>query len=192
MFEEALNKTLWREFKLPSDYKQVIANDNAGVRIGGMFDNIICPVNRWTNEFLPEVFTLPSTFTLDLGVEARLSRFNMVPSWQFIYTEFPRKFEMYGTASRNPGDDLSPGGDWTLIGKFESWKPSGDDPLVVTSDDEKYAWPGGENFDVKPSIEQPDPYCPVRMIRVRIMEVWIRDVPNYAIDELSLWGEVIK
>jgi hypothetical protein len=193
MFEEVLDKTLWKEFKLPSDYQQALENNAAWARIGGMFSNIICPYYAWHNEFIPEVFTLPSTFTLDLGVEARLSRFNMVPSWQFIYTNFPRTFEVYGTASRNPGDDLSPGGDWTLIGKFNSWKPSGDDPLVITSDDANYAWPGGENFDVKPSTEQPDPYFPIRMIRFRIMTVWTGAVfRQYAIDELTLWGEIIK
>ncbi|MDR1336605.1 MAG: hypothetical protein LBK22_07245 [Tannerella sp.] len=133
---------------------------------------------------------LPSTFTIDLGVEARLSRFNMVPWWQFLYTYHPRTFEVYGTASRNPGDDLN-GGDWTLIGKFGSWKPSGDDPVVVTADDQNYAWPGGENFDIKVSEDQPNPYFPIRIVRFRIMSTWA-DVQTYAIDELSIWGETIK
>jgi hypothetical protein len=193
MFEEVLDKKLWWEFKLPSDYIRY-ANQNSNYKIEGMFDDIICPRNQWRNLFYPEVLSLPSLFTIDLGVEAKLSRFNMVPSWQFIYTAYPREFEVYGTASDNPGDNLSPGGDWTLIGKFKSWKPSGDDLLMVTTDDQNYAWPGGENFDIKPSPEQPNPYFTVRMIRFRIMVAYKKSDSSiaYGIDELTLWGEIIK
>jgi hypothetical protein len=190
MFEEALDKMLWKEFKLPSDFQETSENNYAGYRFTGIFDNIICARNKWTNVFYPVTPYLPATFTIDLGVEVRLSRFNMVPWWNWIYTHYPRKFEVYGTASRNPGDELM-GGDWTLIGKFDSWKPSGDDPLVVTVDDQNYAWPGGENFDVKPSEDQANPYFPVRMVRFRIMSEW-GELQIYAIDELSIWGEVIK
>jgi hypothetical protein len=190
MFEEALDKTLWKEFKLPSDFQNTTENNYRGYRFTGIFDDVICPWNGWANTFIPDIHSLPSTFTIDLGVEARLSRINMVPWWWFLYTDYPREFEIYGTASRNPGDDLN-GGDWTLIGKFESWKPSGDDPLVVTTDDQNYIWPGGENFDIKVSEEQPDPYFPVRMVRFKIMKTWSGSYA-YSIDELFIWGEIIK
>jgi hypothetical protein len=190
MFEEALDKTLWREFKLPSDFQITLENNYPGYIFVGIFDDVICPWNAWRNTFIPEINSFPSTFTIDLGVEARLSRFNMVTWWQFLYTSHPKEFEVYGATSRNPGDDLT-GGDWTLIGKFESWKPSGDDPFVVTEEDQNYAWPGGENFDVKASEEQPNPYFPVRMVRFRIMKAWT-DRPRYSIDELFIWGEIIK
>ncbi|MDR0575210.1 MAG: DUF4959 domain-containing protein [Tannerella sp.] len=191
MFEEALDKTLWKEFKLPSDFQNTLENNYPGYRFVGLFSDIICPWGGWSDNFIPAINSLPSTFTIDLGVEARLSRFNMVPWWSWLTNGYyPRKFEVYGAASRNPGDDLM-GGDWTLIGKFESWKPSGDDPMVFTDDDVNYLWPGGENFDVKASEEQPDPYFPVRMVRFRIMETWNSDT-NYSIDELFIWGEVIK
>jgi hypothetical protein len=134
---------------------------------------------------------MPSTFTIDLGVEAKLSRINMVPWYYSIYGGYPKEFEVYGTSSRNPGDDLSPGGDWTLIGKFESWKPSGDDPVIVTQDDINYIWPGGENFDVKASDEQPNPYFPVRMVRFKILKLWGGGT-WYSIDELFIWGEIIN
>jgi hypothetical protein len=192
MFEEALDKTLWREFKLPSDFQNSLQDNYPGYAFPGMFDNVICPWNGWSNVFIPDIYSLPSTFTLDLGVEARLSRINIVPWWTSIYMDYPKEFEVYGTASRNPGDDLT-GGDWTLIGKFKSWKPSGDDPLVITAEDQNYVWPGGENFDVKFSEEQPNPYFPVRMVRFRIMDIsqWNGGI-LYAIDELSIWGEIVK
>jgi hypothetical protein len=190
MFEEALDKTLWKEFKLPSDFQYTMENNYPGYAFVGLFDDVICPWDNWRNTFIPEINSFPSTFTIDLGMEVRLSRFNIVTWWQFLYTSHPKEFEVYGSTSRNPGDDLK-GGDWTLIGRFESWKPSGDDPLVVTDEDRNYAWPGGENFDVKASEEQPDPYFPVRMVRFRIMKAWT-DRPRYSIDELTVWGEIIK
>jgi hypothetical protein len=190
MFEEALDKTLWREFKLPSDFQNTLENNYPGYRFTGIFDDVICQWNGWANNFIPDIHSLPSTFTIDLGVEARLSRINMVPWWAWLYAGHPRAFEIYGTASRNPGDDLN-GGDWTLIGKFDSWKPSGDDPLVVTDDDVNYTWPGGENFDIKASDEQSNPYFPVRMVRFKILKTW-GDGNSYSIDELFIWGEIIK
>jgi hypothetical protein len=191
IFEERLDKTRWREFKLPSDFQNTLENNYVGYRFTGIFDNVISPWDGWFNTFIPDIHSLPSMFTIDLGVEARLSRINMIPWWQWIYTYYPREFEVYGTASRNPGDDLN-GGDWTLIGKFKSWKPSGEDPLVITADDQNYAWPGGENFDVKSSDEQPDPYFPVRMLRFRITRIWDEQLIFYSIDELFIWGEIIK
>jgi hypothetical protein len=192
MFEEALDKTKWKEFKLPSDFQNTLENNYAGYRFIGLFSNVICPWGGWSENFIPDNYSLPSTFTIDLGVEAKLSRINMVPWWSWIYALYPREFEIYGTSSRNPGDDLSSGGDWTLIGKFESWKPSGDDPLVVTQDDINYAWPGGENFDVKASDEQPNPYFPVRMVRFRILSLWDGSTNAYSIDELFIWGEIVN
>jgi hypothetical protein len=189
LFEEQLDKKIWKEFKLPSDF-QTINTNYAGYVFTNLFSGVICPWNGWSGNFLPDTYSLPATFTIDLGVEAKLSRFNIVPWWWFLYTYYPKEFEIYGTTSRNPGDDLA-GGDWKLIGKFETWKPSGDDPLVVTADDQAYAWPGGENIDIKVSDEQPDPYFPVRMIRFKILKNWNGEV-IYSIDELSIWGEIIK
>ncbi|MDR1524197.1 MAG: DUF4959 domain-containing protein [Tannerella sp.] len=192
MFEERLDKTIWKEFKLPSDFQNSLENNYPGYRFTGLFSDIICPWNGWTDNFIPDISSLPSTFTIDLGAEAKLSRINLVPWWARLYTDYPREFEVYGTASRNPGDDLSAGGDWTLIGKFTSWKPSGDDPLVVTADDQNYAWPGGENFDIISTDEQPDPYFTVRMVRFKILKTWSGSTNFYSIDELTLWGQIVK
>jgi hypothetical protein len=191
MFEEALDKTLWKEHKLPSDFQRAIENDRPGYAFPNLFSGVICPRGQWVGNFLPDIPSFPSTFTIDLGVEARLSRFNLIPWITWIYTSHVREFEVYGTASRNPGDDLT-GGDWTLIGKFRSWKPSGDDPLVVTEDDRNYAWPGGENFDIEASEDQPSPYFPVRIVRFKILNTWENGEKYYSIDELSIWGDIIK
>lgn len=190
LFEEKLDKTLWREYKLPSDFQNTFQNNYWGYAFAGLFSGYICPYGGWSGNFMPEVTPLPNYFTIDLGVTAKISRFNLIPWWALIYTNFPRIFEVYGSSIQNPGDDLN-GSEWKLIGKFQSYKPSGEDPAVITDDDLNFAWPGGENFDVKPSEYQADPYFPVRVIRFKIIKLW-NDEDRYSIDELSIWGEIVK
>ena len=148
LFEERLDKTLWKEHKLPSDFQNTLENNYSGYVFKGLFNGIIAPKNAWAYTFIPEDRPLPSSFTIDLGVTVKISRFNLVPFWNYIYKQQPRFFEVYGTANLNPGDDLS-GDEWQLLGEFSSYKPSGDDPAVVTNDDTNFIWPNGENFDVK-------------------------------------------
>lgn len=190
LFEEKLDKTLWREYKLPSDFQNTFQNNYWGYAFAGLFSDYICPYGGWSGNFMPEVTPLPNYFTIDLGVTAKISRFNLIPWWALIYTNFPRIFEVYGASIQNPGDDLN-GSEWKLIGRFQSYKPSGEDPGVITDDDLNFAWPGGENFDVKPSEYQSDPYFPVRVIRFKIIKLW-NDEDRYSIDELSIWGEIVK
>jgi hypothetical protein len=193
LFEERLDKILWREHKLPSDFQNTFENNFPGYVFAGLFNNVICPQNGWSDTFTPEIRPLPSFFTIDLGVTAKISRFNFVPWWYWIYTYYPRQFEVYGTSSLNPGDDLN-GDEWKFLGEFRSYKPSGEDPGVITAEDNAYAWPNGENFDVKPSELQPDPYFPVRIIRFKITQIWqyFSGGDLYTIDELSIWGEIVK
>ncbi|HBG41840.1 MAG TPA: hypothetical protein DDZ96_10175 [Porphyromonadaceae bacterium] len=190
LFEKKLDKSLWKENKLPSDFKNTLENNFWGYQFTGLFDNTICPINGWQNTFIPEVRPLPSFFTIDLGITAKISRFNLVPFWNYLYRDYPRTFEVYGTTSRNPGDDLD-GEEWKLIGKYESYKPSGPDPSVITAEDRAFLWPNGENFDVKPSDFQLDPYFPVRMIRFKITSLW-HEEERYSYDELTIWGEEVE
>ncbi|MEA4916086.1 DUF4959 domain-containing protein [Proteiniphilum sp.] len=190
LFEERLDKSLWKEHKLLSDFQNTLENNYWGYVFAGIFNNYICPVNGWNGNFIPEVRPLPSLFTIDLGVTAKISRFNFVPWWTWVYTLYPRRFEVYGTASLNPGDDLT-GDEWKLLGEFNSYKPSGEDPGVITGEDNSFIWPNGENFDVKASERQPDPYFPVRIIRFKILQNW-NNGDQYSIDELSIWGEIVK
>lgn len=190
LFEERLDKTLWKEYKLPSDFQDTAENNYHGYRFTHLFSGVICPKNHWAGNFIPVVLSLPSYFTIDLGVTAKISRFNMVPWWSSIYARYPKVFEIYGSAIPNPGDDLD-GSEWKLIGRFRSYKPSGDDFAIRTEEDRAFIWPDGENFDVKPSDLQPDPYFPVRVIRFKIIETWWGRL-TYSIDELTMWGEIVK
>ena len=190
MYEEKLDKTLWKENKLPSDFQNTLENNYPGYAFRGLISGVICPWGGWSENFIPEVRPLPSLFTIDLGVTAKISRFSFIPWWTWIYTNYPRNFEVYGTSVINPGDDLN-GSEWKLLGKYQSYKPSGEDPGVVTAEDQNFAWPAGEVFDVKPSDLQPDPYFPVRIIRFKITRNW-NNGDTYSIDELNIWGDIAK
>lgn len=191
LYEERLDKRLWKEYKLPSDFRGPHEN-SPGYAFTGLFNDYIDPWDGWTGGmFLPEYVQYPRYFTIDLGVTAKISRFNLVPWWWRIYDTTPRHFEVYGSAIPNPGDDLN-GEEWRLLGKFETTKPSGGDPGIITQEDINFAWPGGINIDVKPSELQPDPYFPVRIIRFKIISSWSNSPTVMALDELTIWGEVAK
>lgn len=196
LYEERLDKTLWKEHKLDSDFRNVYNNDR-GFAFTNLFSDYISPWNNLAGAFLPEAALFPRYFTIDLGVIAKLSRLNLVPWWWMIYETTPRNFEIYGTLSLNPGDDLT-GDEWQLIGQFETYKPSGNDPRTITQEDIDFAWPGGFNIDIKPSDIQPDPYFSVRIIRFKIISNWrntdgtTEDDDGFSIDELTFWGTIEK
>lgn len=188
LFEERLDKTLWKEHKLPSDFPMAYENDYRGYRFVNLWNGVIAQPNTWANIFFPARAPMPKSFTIDLGVTVKLSRYNIVPSWMDYYPI--REWEVYGTTSLNPGDEFE-GGDWKLVGKFEVYKPSGDDFTIITKEDIDYVWPGGANYDVKPSELQPDPYFPLRMIRFRVLSTCYGGT-NFQLDELTIWGEIEK
>lgn len=189
LYEERLDKNLWKEHKLASDFKKQYEDAGDLYFITHLFSDYIAPWGGYYGFFYPEITRFPNYFTIDLGVTAKLSRLNLVPWWWLIYNDFPRIFEIYGTTSLNPGDNLDDD-EWKLIGQFETYKPSGDDPSVITQDDINFAWPGGINIDIKPSESQPDPYFPVRIIRFKIISNWSNTEKSYSIDELTIWGQI--
>lgn len=188
MFEERLDKTIWKEYKLASDFQNTLENNSPNYVFTNMFNDYVAP-NGHYNNFIPEHRPLPSYFTIDLGVNVKVSRFNFVPWWAWVYWSYPKTFEVYGSSIPNPGDNLN-GEEWRLLGAFESYRPSG---ATSSSPDDDFAfiWPDGENFDVKPTELQPDPYFPIRVIRFKILSNW-SGLNEYSIDELTIWGEIIK
>lgn len=190
LFEEVLDKKLWKEHKLPSDFQNSTENNYWGYVFKGMFNGEVSPKGSWSGNFIPETKPWPSYFTIDLGVTAILSRLNMVPWWSWHMPWMPRDFEVYGTTASNPGDDLD-GSEWALLGEFHTWKPSGDDPTIITAEDRNHVWPDGANYDVLPSERQPDPYFPVRILRFKILRAFAEG-DGYSIDELTVWGQIIE
>jgi hypothetical protein len=128
-----------------------------------------------------DYYTLPATFSIDLGKPAKLSRMLMF-QWFYMNKYYnhgnPRHFEAWGCA-----DTPSSNGDWnewTKIMDCEILKPSGLTGNAVTNDDLIYAEKGHE-FDFPLDLE------PLRYIRIKVLDGW--EGQSYAhITELTFFG----
>src|SRR5690606_36513616 len=120
LYEEELDKSLWKHYPLDND----IPTDPSRP-LWGLWDDGPSGLSVLT---YPGI-TLPNWLTIDLGQTAVLGRMKMyaIPQSQNNYPWFyssgsPRRFEIWG--SNNPTLDGS-WDSWTLLGRFESIKPSG-------------------------------------------------------------------
>lgn len=174
LFEEELDKSLWTNAKLPGDF---YTPHYASRPFKNIYDGSID-----SRAFLSDLKTgtIPAYFTLDLGGLYKLGRMKMWPyqadGW--FYERFdPRYFEIY--ASETPSEDWS---DWTLLGSFESLKPSGA-PTGTVTDEDINAARNGYNFVFEPTEKT------FRYFRFRTLETWSMR-GGYMISELSLWGQI--
>ncbi|MGV8093109.1 MAG: DUF5000 domain-containing lipoprotein [Mangrovibacterium sp.] len=184
LFEEKMDKSKFRGVQMASDTYQP-----------HLYDGLI---NLWDDVWNVEgpVFhtkpingNIPQWFTMDLGVTAKLSRFKFYhrrannngqgTNGQYNAGD-PEILEVYG--SNNPSDSWD---NWTLLGRFQSVKPSGSPNGVFTAEDIQFACVDGEDFEF--SLDIP----PVRYLRVKTLKVW-GGVTYVYIGELTFWGEVQK
>lgn len=181
-FEEQLDKFKFKPLMLPTDTYE--AHASASFTLERLWDDV------WgTNAaFHTKPNTgIPQWFTFDMGQTARLSRFKFYhrlagssgagADGQYSAGD-PQILEVYG--SNNPASDGS-WDSWTLLGQFESVKPSGD--AKWTSEDIQYACFDGEDFE----FENPGIY---RYLRFKILKNW-GGVSYIYIAELTFWGEVM-
>lgn len=189
LFEEDIPKP-YGQFNLPSD-TYLPVEDLPAYGIQSLWDKVTSNVNG--NIFATKhTSPMPQTFTVDLQHTAVISRIKVHQRSQYEYTgSNVRIFELYGSNSTRPGDDLF-GGDWILLGKFESWKPSG--PGAVTQEDRDYANVQGENFELVPTIEVPNPWVPVRYVRFRTMETYNGPsmTGQITVAEITISGQIQK
>lgn len=127
---------------------------------------------------------VPTWFTFDLRVTAKLSRFlyhqrNNPEVTRWSYGN-PRYFEIWGTAEYPPGDGSWDG--WTKLMDVESVKPSGL-PVGQNSDEDLALMMKGEEFNFP--LDAP----PVRYIRIKVNETWNKATFIH-IAELSFWGDI--
>lgn len=181
-FEEQLDKFKFKPLMLPTDTYE--AHASASYTLERLWDDV------WgtTAAFHTKPNTgIPQWFTFDMGQTARLSRFKFHHRYasssgagsdgQYSAGD-PQIMEVYG--SNNPAADGS-WDSWTLLGQFESVKPSGD--AKWTSEDIQYACFDGEDFE----FENPGIY---RYLRFKILKNW-GGVSYIYIAELTFWGEVM-
>jgi hypothetical protein len=181
--DEFLDKSKFSVFKLPGDKDF----NQYGFNAEQMWDG------RWSDQWNcgHTVFEpLPHALTIDLGVNAKLSRFKL---YQRGGTELykhgnPKHFLIYGTPDINslpafdPGD---PTAGWTLLKECFSFKPSGLPIGQTTAEDVEYQDKGEDfEFDMENSPE-------IRYIRIVNLETWGQQQVT-VIGELSFWGDIIS
>lgn len=181
IFEEAIPKERFTAYNLPTDTYEPHASP--AHTTDKMWDDRIGP-----NGGVPVFHTAPGSdmpqwFTFDMGQLVLLSRYKMHhrgPGSLWAYQHgAPMRWEIWG--SSNAPDPSGSWEGWTLLGEFESYKPSGDGP--VTNEDALYATSEGEDFNF------PEDTPPVRYLRFKILETW--GFADYIyISELSFFGQI--
>lgn len=128
--------------------------------------------------------SLPQWITIDLGEKVLLSRFKMwMESNDHCYTGSGLKnFELWGSNSPDPDGGWT---QWTLLGNFTTFKPSGLPLGQKTAEDINYATNLGAdfNFDVQPSA--------VRYLRLKSLETY-SSPGQVVIMEMSFFGQIVQ
>ncbi len=173
LFETSFDKGLFKKLLLPGDYEGVF-----GWVHEKMWDNQYGGGNGYSSPGGTGVW--PQSVTVDLGVLGKLSRIQLKQRTdQFVFAEGNvRKFELYGSAELLNEESFD---GWTLLGDFESIKPSGL-PMGQNSNEDVQVANDGEDFIV--DIAAPK----VRYIRIRVKETWAAG-DNFQISELAIFGD---
>lgn len=175
LYEEELDKDLWKDADLIDDF-------NEGQYSSWALPNLWSPGPKsifYQNPAKAE--DLPNWVTIDLGKKYFLGRINVqqlshANAWKFAGCS-PRLFQIYG--SNEPTTNWEK---WTLIGDFESVKPSGL-PVGQLSEEDHRVNDAGEEFNFISSNES------YRYIRFKTLETWGNAKFMCAL-ELTLWGQV--
>lgn len=135
-------------------------------------------------------YGLPSSITIDLGERYLLSRFvywprqirnnPANPSAHTFAATHVKTFELWG--SNNPNPDGS-WGSWTLIGYFESFRPSGNTTPgdQYSTAEDRLVTSNGESYDMPEEIDS------YRYIRYKVFSTW-GPQPYWASVQLQFYG----
>ncbi|GHE30248.1 DUF5000 domain-containing lipoprotein [Sphingobacterium griseoflavum] len=179
LFETALPKSRYNAISLPTDAKQTYSSTG----LAKMWDNDII---NWPNISLTDVtINGPQWITFDTGVLAKMSRIVVwdYPEYtnsgrMYYYGGNLRFFEIWG--SDNPPSDGS-WNNWTLLGTFESKKPSGL-PMGQQTDEDYQLANSGLSFDFDVAAPK------VRYIRIKTTKNW-QGTSFMSIAELQVYGD---
>lgn len=175
LFEEYLNKGLFRAMALPTDSSEP---EFSSWQMSNLWDN--GPPNSIFYQ-KSSLAKMPNWFTFDLGKRYKLSRIKVNQlaydnAWMFA-AGAPKLFEIYGSNSPNADGSWS---NWTLLSTFESKKPSGSGSQL-TNEDIAVA-KAGEDFPFHPSA------LPYRYIRFKTLTTWGGSKITM-MSELTFWGQ---
>ncbi|WP_346859956.1 DUF4959 domain-containing protein [uncultured Draconibacterium sp.] len=183
LFEEQLDKSLFEQVQLDNDAP---SGWNAWEgKYEFSFDN---DVNTFNHTYAGSD-GWPQIWTVDLGVVARLSRFNLVQRQNFFYAHGNfRLFDVYG-AKEIPGQD----------GNLEDWVPlrvaappynNGcisirPSQLGGTAAEDQDHFEKGDEFSF--TLDDPE----IRYVRLVVNETWgLTGFSHFA--EITFWGQVIE
>ena len=176
MAEKILDKTKFRQYRLPDDQPSAW-----GWEMNYMWDGKFGEPGFHT---LQGATPQPHRFTFDMGIVAKLSRFKIMQrpgGWLFAHGN-PRKWTMWGTAD-TPNPDGSWNG-WIKLRDCESIKPSGKPAGEITEEDKLQAMGVdgmGEEFVFPLSAPA------VRYIRMEIHQNW-SNTDFFHACEITFWG----
>jgi hypothetical protein len=189
LFEQMLNKSLFSNFKLPSD-----TEIGYGWEVSNIWNNSTDgSQSGWHTQ---PGNTAPFVCTFNVGHLYKLSRFifwerpdNGGEKFAFGHGN-PKYFTLWGSSSTSPKDIKLPVssvvgtqlGDWVNLGNFTyPPPPSGASPDNHTAADDAFV-SAGVNFNI--SLNAP----PVRFIRVAVAQTWSNgDFAHFM--EISLYGK---
>jgi hypothetical protein len=175
--EELIPKP-WTSLHLPGDTWQPV---NSGYSVEKLWDNktaILQDGLATSNSSL-----LPQWFTIDFGQKILINRFKefQAPSSHLYTGSGVKTFELWG--SNDPDAD---GGwnNWQLLGKFNSFKPSGLPLGQASAADKQYANVDGEDFEFSDNLPPA-----VRYLRFKTLETYSSS-GQVVLMELTFWGQV--
>lgn len=179
IFEAAIPKSGYNPYILDNDQPGYPENT-----VDNLWDG---DTKNWPNVWLTlrEDPTENHTVTFEIGTTAQLSRIRIwdYPEWvngvqTYYYLGNMRYFRIWGT---NEVPDQSGSFDsWTLLGEYESIKPSGL-PYEQQSNEDVITIEAGVDYDIP--IDAP----PVRYIRIQNLENWA-GLESLAISEVQVYG----
>jgi hypothetical protein len=182
MFEQKLDKKLFKPFKLPTD-----ANLHSNMSMSNLWNDVIVGGSSSNSSWLRTAngSGVPHWFTFDMGVKAKLSRFHYIPrgavdELNLLYAAGdPYLFEIWG--SNEPAIDGSFTG-WTKLSECQNVKPSGL-AIGTNSNEDILAAQAGHEFKMPLDIPA------VRYIRIKMLQTWGNSDYMW-MAEATLYGEV--
>ncbi|MCD2421126.1 DUF4959 domain-containing protein [Niabella pedocola] len=184
--EVKIPTTLWKKFALPNDVTERVGS----FPFSGIWDN------NTNNGFLSTTpnITLPNSLTIDMGIQARLSRMQI---WATRYSTLSDvygpahiyDFEVYGSNNPTPTGEWD--NSWTSLGRFVGSRPLTGFGFGVpaTTAEQNNIRDNGETY------EFPDPtnFGKFRYIRIRTYATWngsYEGDTNVFVFELRLFGQL--
>lgn len=177
--EDQLDKSLFKDMQVAGDVKWNYYNGSPTYA----WDDVVSNGNFAHTDFPME---FPHRFTMDLGVNVKLSRFRFWqrPGDDVLYQHgAPKHYKVYGRAEKpEAGSTSDPLDGWTLLMECNSVKPS-DLPLGQNSSEDQEFAAKGEEFSFPRDIPK------VRYLRFEMLESW-SGMKCSTIGELAFWGEI--